>query len=129
MNINQYIESVLSDMVDGNIWPLVCPEENKPSQFITYGSDYENPEDFGDNLESNEDWVYHLEINWFGMGYMKMYAADYLTARNEMRDRLRNAGFTITQIPAPFHEKDTGYTRLTILVSIEERESYDVDEG
>lgn len=124
MNINQYIESVLSDMVDGNIWPLVCPLEDQPREFITYGSEYEDPADFGDDSESDSDWVYHLEINWFSMGHMKMYPADYLTARNELRRRLRDAGFTIVQIPAPYHERDTGYTRLTILVSIEERDSY-----
>ena len=117
MNINQYIESTLSDYVGGRIWPLLCPMEQQPNEFITYGPDDDSPEDFGD--DDDEAWVYRMEINWYKRGASKLKPANYIRARQEIRSRLKAAGFEITNILYA-HETDTGFTRLTFLAWIEE---------
>lgn len=117
MNINQYIESLLSGYVEGNIWPLVCPLENKPNEFIVYGPEDDSPEDSGD--DEDQAWVYRLEINWYKRGPSKTKPANYIKARRDIRDILRHAGFTVTNIMY-YHESDTGFTRLTFLAWIEE---------
>ena len=121
MNINQYIESILSSYVNGNIWPLVCPLENRPNEFIVYGPEDDSSEDFGD--DNDEAWVYRMEFNWFKRGVSKTKPANYIKARREIRAILKDAGFTVTNI-LYYHENDTGFTRVTFLAWIEEEESY-----
>ena len=121
MNINQYIESTLSDMVGGNIWPLMCPLENQPNEFITYAPEDDAADDFGDNDE--QEWVYSMEINWFKRGASRTKPANYIKARRDIRTRLKAAGFTVTRFMY-HHESDTGFTRLTCLAWIEESEDY-----
>lgn len=60
MNVNQKIETALSDMVSGNIWPLNCPLENKPDIFIVYEPEKEIPDDFGDDQEG--EWIHQMAI-------------------------------------------------------------------
>lgn len=121
MNINQYIEAALSDYVRGNIWPLVCPLEQQPNEFITYAPEEDTPEDFGDDEDT--EWVYRMEINWFKRGPSRLKPANYIKARRDIRSRLKAAGFTVTNI-LPYHENDTGFTRLTFLAWITEDDDY-----
>lgn len=94
MNVNQRIETALSDLVSGAIWPLTKPPTEDPAVFIVY-----NPElvtsDQGDNLD--QDWMYHMQIHWYAKGI-----TDYLSAVEDIRAALHNAGITVTEIP--FHE-------------------------
>ena len=127
MNLNQYVEATLGDIVDGHIWPLVCPLEDKPTEFITYvHEDY--PDDYGDNRD--EAWVYDIEINWYKLGsgshtkQVSLKPANYLRAREQIRSALTDAGFTVSRILYN-HESDTGYTHLTFLAWIEEEDYED----
>ncbi len=118
MNTNQKIEQALSDLVDGNIWPLICPLEQKPDTFIVYDPVIEKPDDFGDDYEG--EWIQRLEINWFSRpktGSKK--PVNYLAAKKQMKERLQEAGFTVTNI-IPGYESDTGYTTCIITCEIAE---------
>ena len=115
MNVNQRIETALSGLVSGAIWPLSKPLTEDPATFIVY-----NPElvvsDQGDNLD--QDWAYHMQIHWHSKGI-----SDYLSAVDTMIAALHNAGITVTDIP--FHEyqaaetgnrsqSGTGYTHVCL---------------
>lgn len=116
MNVNQKIESALSALVDGNIWPLSCPLEALPNQWITYLPELEAPEEFGDN----EDliWIHYMQIHWFAKGH-----ANYMDIRKRIRLLLKSSGFTVTDIDY-MYEKDTGVTHLIFSCEIEEDEPY-----
>ena len=43
MNVNQKIENALSEMVNGNIWPLSCPLGELPGEYIVYLPEDESP--------------------------------------------------------------------------------------
>ena len=121
MSINQKIEQALSDIVKGNIWPLNCPLEKKPDTFIVYESEKEVPDDFGDDQEG--EWIYRIEISWFSRPASESGSSrkpvNYLKAREQMRQRLKAAGFTLNNI-LPGYETDTGYTTCIITCEIME---------
>lgn len=120
MNVNQKIESALSEIVSGNIWPLSCPLEVPPNEFITYLPEYESPDDYG-----NDDdliWVHYMEVNWYKKGETRK-PVNYMEARKRIRSALKKAGFSVSNI-VYFYEKDTGYTHLTFLCNIEEDDPY-----
>ena len=91
MNANQKIEAALSELVDGNIWPLSKPEESNPDNWITYNPEIDLPGDFGDDTPL--EWVQHFQIHWFKKG-----VANYLKTRKIMRKLLVLAGFSISDI-------------------------------
>ena len=116
MNINQKIITALSDLVDGNIWPLSKPVDEDPDIFIVF-----NPEneylDYGDDRDLEVDTS--MQIHWFAKGH-----ADYTSPRIQIRDALRDAGFLLE--PSPFIEYETeagksasgtgtGYTHMVIV--------------
>ena len=121
MNVNQKIEQALSDIVNGNIWPMNCPLENKPDTFIVYESAKETPDDFGDDREG--EWIYQIEISWFSRPASRSGGSakpvNYLKAREQMRAKLKAAGFVLSNI-IPGYEADTGYTTCIITCEITE---------
>ena len=121
MNVNQKIETALSDIVSGNIWPLNCPLENKPDIFIVYEPEKEIPDDFGDDQEG--EWIHQMAITWFARPVSEsgssMKPVNYIRARKEIREKLEAAGFTMRNI-LPGYEKDTGYTTCILVCEIAE---------
>lgn len=124
MSINQKIEAALSDLVDGNIWPVTCPQEQPPEEWITYISDRETPEEFGDGEDL--EWVYHLQVHWFKKSNGTA-AVNYLHIRKKIRSRLKDAGFTVSEI-VPLYEQDTHVTHLVVYCSIIEDDPYSEEE-
>lgn len=128
MDVNQKIEQALSDLVNGNIWPLACPLEVPPGEFIVYLPEEEIPEEFGDDEEL--EWVHHMEVNWYKKGVSGVpekkdsrKPVNYMKKRKQIRSALKKMGFSISKI-VPMYEKDTGYTHLVFLCSIEEEDPY-----
>lgn len=114
MNVNQKIEEALSEMVKGNIWPLSCPLEVSPDEFIIYLPEKDIPADFGD--DDNHEWVHFMEVNWFKKGESRK-PVNYIQERKQIRFLLKKAGFSVTGI-LPCYEKETGYTHLIFLCDI-----------
>lgn len=108
MSINQAIENALSGIVP-EIWPLSCPEEKKPEEYITYKAN-EEAALFADNKD--EEWTYLVTIHYFTKH-------NYIKTKNQIREKLRENGFTITEIEV-LHESDTGYHHVILLCSKEE---------
>ena len=120
MNVNQKIENALSDMVDGNIWPLSCPLEVPPDEFITYLPEEEAPEDFGDNEDL--EWVHYMQVHWFKRSESRK-PVNYINRRKQIRSALKDVGFSVSDI-FTCYEKDTGYTHLVFSCNIREEEPY-----
>lgn len=116
MNVNQKIENALNDLVDGNIWPLSCPMEELPEEYIVYNPELEQPEDFGDDTDLA--WVQYMQIHWFKKGESRK-PVNYIAKRREIRSRLKTAGFSLSGIQVLF-EENTGYTHLCFLANIVE---------
>ena len=123
MNVNKKIMTALSDLVGGNIWPLAKPAAESPDVFIVYNSqgDYT---DQGDNQD--QEWEHNMQIHWYAKGH-----ADYLPARKQIRQALREAGFTVTGIPYITYDATngqssqgtpTGYTHMVITCLIDEED-------
>ena len=109
MSVNQKIEEALSPIVS-NIWPMHCPKSPKPDLYIVYNPELESAETFGD--DQDEEWVQYMQVHLFIKG-------NYIDLRAKIRSRLRNAGFTVTNIQT-FYESDTGYNHLCFECWIEE---------
>ena len=118
MNVNQKIETVLSDLVDDNIWPLSCPLEELPDEWIVYNPELEAPEDFGDDQDL--EWVHYMQVHWFKKGDGKR-PVNYTGIRKMVRKRLRDAGFLVSDI-TPLFEKETGITHLVFSCNIIEED-------
>ena len=99
-SINQRIESALSELVDGNIWPLNKPTQEDPDVFIIYNPAAEYL-DYGDDVDGAAEMTY--QVHWFARGRV-----NYLTARREIRDELRAAGFLIEPSAYAVYESDAG---------------------
>ena len=106
MNVNQKIEAALSSVVNNSIWPLCCPLESLPDEYITYLPELENPEEFAD--DEDIEWVPYMQVHWFKKSESGK-PVNYLNAKKTIRKKLKESGFTITDIAA-MHEKETGYT-------------------
>lgn len=118
-NINQKIESALGNLVWGDIWPLSKPITEDPDTYIVY-----NPEaeylDYGDNTDLEAEMS--MQIHWFSRGH-----ANYIAARKQIRDALREAGFLLAPSPFVTYEEDsgksgskTGWTHMVISVRAED---------
>lgn len=110
MNVNQKIETALSECVDGNIWPLSCPLEEQPDKWIVYNPEIEVPELFADDIDI--EWTHYMQIHWFAKGQI-----NYLATREEIRKRLRTAEFIVTDIDHDY-EEDTGITHIIFSCNI-----------
>lgn len=109
MNVNQQIESALSDMIE-NIWPNHCPDSNPPDEYLVYNSEYEAPGVYAD--DQDQDWIYYMQIHLYTR-------RNYIEKRKKIRQALRKAGFLVTEINSDY-EKDSGYNHLTFSCCIEE---------
>lgn len=123
MSVNQKIEAILSDLAKENIWPLSCPLEALPEEYIVYNPELEAPEDFGDDKDLS--WMHYMQIHWFRKNDSGK-PVNYIGMRKKIRNLLRSAGITISEIQT-FFEKDTGYTHLCFSCSIME-ENIEEDE-
>lgn len=108
MSINQVIENALSGIVP-EIWPLLCPEETKPEEYITYKTN-EEAVLFADNKD--EEWTYLVTIHYFTK-------RNYIKTKNKIREKLRENDFIITEIEV-LHENDTGYHHVIFSCNKEE---------
>ncbi len=120
MNVNQKVETALSNLVNDNIWPLSCPLEEPPDEWIVYNPELEAPGDFGDDRDL--EWVHYMQVHWFKRGTAKS-PVNYVGIRKAIRARLRDAGFTVSDITTLF-ENDTGITHLVFSCNIEEDDPY-----
>ena len=122
MDVGKKIETVLSNLVDeGNIWPLSCPQETLPDEWITYNSELERPELHGD--DDDLEWAHYMQVHWFKKGDGKR-PVNYMGIRKTIRKRLRDAGFLVSDITTLF-EKDTGITHLVFSCNIDEDDPYE----
>ncbi len=123
MNVNQKLNAALTGIVNGDIWPLVKPASEDPDVFIVYNSqgDYS---DCGDNQDL--EWEHNIQVHWYAKGIV-----DYIEARNQIRQALRQAGFLVTGMPYLTYEStngessngtQTGYTHMTITCIIDEED-------
>lgn len=120
MNVNQKIETALSDFVTNNIWPLSCPLEEPPDEWIVYNPELETPELHGDDVDL--EWTHYMQVHWFKHGDGKR-PVNYMGIRKAIRKKLREAGFQVSDI-TPLFEKDTGITHLVFSCNIEEDDPY-----
>lgn len=114
MNVNQKIETALKETVNGNIWPLFCPLEEMPAEYIVYNPELESPEEFGD--DEDLEWVHYMQVHWFKKGESNK-PVNYIGKRKEIRNTLKKAGFSVSDIRT-FFEENTGYTHLCFSCSI-----------
>jgi hypothetical protein len=121
MSINSKIMTALSGIVGGKIYSIQKPITEDPDVFIVF-----NPEneylDYGDDRDQESEMSY--QVHWYAKG-----VANYLTARRQIRDALRDAGFLLE--PSPYVTYDTesgnasagvqtGYTHMTIVCRLED---------
>lgn len=111
--MNRIIEDALSSIAK-EIWPMVCPRDEPPAEYIVYNPEFDEPTDFGDN--EPQVWIQHMQVHYF-----IAQNGDYTYRRTEIRKALLAAGFSIEEIVA-MHEKDSGYNHVCFSCSIEERE-------
>ena len=111
MSVNQIIEKALTGVVK-HIWPMSCPKEVKPDEYIVYNPELEEPGVYAD--DEDLEWIQHMQIHLFTKG-------NYVKMRKDIRKKLRDAGFTITGIYTTY-EKDSKYNHLCFECSIEEEE-------
>lgn len=111
MSVNEAIEGALSGIVP-NIWPLTCPWEHPPEEYMVYNPELEEAVLFADNQDW--EWVQHMQVHYFTKG-------NYITKRRNIRRALRESGFLVTDI-ITLHEKDSGYHHLCFSCSTEEME-------
>ena len=110
MSVNTVIETALKDVVDGKIWPMVCPDDSTPEKYIVYNPEIEEPAIFAD--DEDQEWIQHIQIHLFIQG-------NYIQMRKEIRNKLKEAGFTVTDITTTY---DNGYNHLCFECYIEEVE-------
>lgn len=110
MNVNQLIEETLKEITP-HIWPLCAPNDSLPDIYIVYAPEIEKPELYADDEDG--EWVHYMRVNLF------QKKESYLENRKKIRKKLREAGFTLTDI-LTFYENDTGYYHLCFECYIEE---------
>ena len=121
MSINSKIMSALSGIVNGKIYSIQKPITEDPDVFIVF-----NPEneylDYGDDRDQESEMSYH--VHWYAKG-----VANYLTARRQIKDALRDAGFLLEPSPRVTYDTEsgntsqgvqTGYTHMTIVCRLED---------
>lgn len=109
MSVNERIELALAQIVP-KIWPLCCPDERPPREYIVYNPELEEAAVFADNRD--QEWLQHMQVHL----YTKR---NYMGRRKEIRKALRAAGAVVTDIMT-LHEKDSGYYHLCFSCIFEE---------
>lgn len=109
MTVNQLIETALREIVP-DIWPLCCPEERPPDEFIVYNPEIEEAVLYGDNEDL--EWACYMQVHLYTRN-------DYSEQRIRIRKALRKAGFMVTDIET-MYEKDSKYYHLCFSCNIEE---------
>lgn len=110
VNVNRKIEEILDNLVEGHIWPLVCPEAMNPDKYIVYNPELEEPGYYAD--DEDQEWLHNMQIHLYVRG-------NYLALRKKIRSLLRKNDFTISDI-VTLYEKDTGFSHLIFSCTIEE---------
>lgn len=62
MNVNQTIESALKPICS-NVWPIACPDDNKPAEYIAYNPEYEAPGTYAD--DQDQGWIHYMQVHFF----------------------------------------------------------------
>lgn len=62
MSVNQIIESALKPICP-DVWPIVCPDDNKPAEYIAYNPEYEAPGTYADDQDQN--WIHYMQVHFF----------------------------------------------------------------
>lgn len=110
MSVNSIIETALKEVVNNKIWPMVCPDESPPEKYIVYNPEIEEPGFFAD--DEDQEWIQHMQIHLYTKG-------NYIKLRKDIRKKLKEAGFTVTDITTVY---DSGYNHLCFECYIEEVE-------
>lgn len=118
MDVNTKIENSLLTLVNGNIWPLSCPLEVLPDEWIVYNPELEKAELYGD--DDDMEWAHYMQVHWFRRGDGRN-PVDYRRMRQTIRAKLKEAGFTVTRI-VPLYEPDTNITHLVFCCHILEED-------
>ena len=109
MTINKKIENALSKLVNGNIWPNVVPKENSTKEWITYVVP-KMPIEYGDDVD--QTWLIQVNIHYVHKGIV-----NHLKMEKELRNRLREAGFSVTYCE-PLYDDGTTATHIIINANI-----------
>lgn len=102
-NVNRKIIAALHDLADDHIYPLSKPAEEDPDTYIVFNPEVETPEDFGD--DEDHEWLDSIQVHWFAKGRV-----NYLETKKRIRNRLKAAGFTISEISVIAYEEGSGYS-------------------
>lgn len=110
MNINQKIESALTEITN-EIYPLTYPyDENKPDTYIVYNPELDTPGYYAD--DEDQEWTQYMQLHLYQRG-------NYIKIRKQIKDRLREHGMVVTGIET-MYERDTGYNHLCFSCYAEE---------
>lgn len=110
MSVNEILEETLSGVVK-QVWPLCCPEETPPEEYIVYNPEIEEASLYGDNKDL--EWVQYMQVHLFTK-------KNYIKKRREIRKVLRKNGFIVTDIET-MYENDSKYYHLCFSCYIEEK--------
>ena len=125
-SVNSKLNTALSDLVSGNIWPLSKPAEEDPDVFIVYNPEVETPDDFGD--DTDHEWMVFMQVHWYARGMV-----NYLREKVKIRNRLKSAGFTVSEVAVVEYANDlsssasksgSGWTHLCFTCNIPEDDPY-----
>ena len=82
------------------VWAISKPETADPDVFIVY-----NPEneilDYGDDQDQDAEMSY--QVHWYAKGHV-----NYMTARKNIRNALRTAGYLLEPSPVVMYEAESG---------------------
>jgi len=112
MTVNQKLKNALGSLVSGNAWPDTCPKETPPDEYLVYYPLREAPAEFGD--DNDTAWIHYMAVHWIKKGNV-----NYTTVRNELRKRLKQAGFTVTDI-VPGYDDESKTTHVIVNCNIVE---------
>ena len=101
MNINQKIEKALEGVTE-DIWAICCPDDTLLEEYIVYSPEVESAGYFAD--DEDQEWVQYMQVHLF-------CKKNYMALRKEIRKRLKEAEFVVTDIET-LYEKDTKYFHL-----------------
>lgn len=113
---NSKAKNALSDLVDGNIWADSCPLAEEPDEYIVYYHLSDDAVEYGDN--SDIYWNIMMAVHW-----MKKGNVNYTKMRSDIRKKLKDAGFTVSQV-VPWYDDEAKMTHMIVNCSILEEDYY-----
>lgn len=116
MTADSKIKNALSDLVGGRIWANACPLEEPPDEWLVFYHVNDTPDDHGDDVDLI--WTNMMAVHWVKKGNVNHHRI-----MHEIRNRLREAGFSIGSC-TPFYDEDVNKTHLIVNCSIIE-EAYE----